>query len=71
MLHSTQNQTNIFTFYKPNPNQTTTTTQTKLHPFFHTYSSENKFIWLMSQEDAKIVKLAASFIKTSMEERIH
>ena len=44
---------------------------TKMNPLFHTYSSENKFIWLMSQEDVKILKLTAAFIKTSMEERIH
>ena len=42
-----------------------------MNPLFHTYSSENKFIWLMSQEDVKILKLTAAFIKTSMEERIH
>ena len=44
---------------------------TNMNPLFQTYSSINKLIWLMSQENISLLKLTASFIKTTMEERIH
>ena len=39
------------------------------NPFFTSYSSRNKLIWLMSQEDINLLKDVALFIKSNMEER--